>query len=59
MIVVLDGPTVTAEITIANQGIGFVNAGQMAELELETFQRIKGPGSIKTRALYRPVRPLV
>ncbi|MBK7005386.1 MAG: HlyD family type I secretion periplasmic adaptor subunit [Burkholderiales bacterium] len=37
MIVVPDSPTVTAEITIANQDIGFVNAGQMAEVKLETF----------------------
>jgi hemolysin D len=37
MIVVPDSPTVTAEITIANQDIGFVNAGQMAAVKLETF----------------------
>jgi hemolysin D len=27
----------TAEVSIANQDIGFVNAGQMAEVKLETF----------------------
>ncbi len=37
MIVVPDSPTVTAEVTIANQDIGFVKAGQMAEVKLETF----------------------
>jgi hemolysin D len=37
MIVVPDSPTVTAEITIANQDIGFVNAGQAATVKLETF----------------------
>ena len=37
MIVVPDSETVTAEVTIANQDIGFVNAGQMAEVKLETF----------------------
>ncbi|WP_341922203.1 HlyD family type I secretion periplasmic adaptor subunit [Polaromonas sp. YR568] len=37
MIVVPDSPTVTAEITVANQDIGFVNAGQMATVKLETF----------------------
>jgi hemolysin D len=37
MIVVPDSPTVTAEVTIANQDIGFVNAGQTAEVKLETF----------------------
>jgi hemolysin D len=41
MIVVPDSPTVTAEITIANQDIGFVNAGQMAEVKLETFPYTK------------------
>jgi hemolysin D len=41
MIVVPDSPTVTAEITIANQDIGFVNAGQMAEVKLETFSYTK------------------
>ena len=37
MIVVPDSLTVTAEVTIANQDIGFVNAGQMAAVKLETF----------------------
>ncbi|MDP3700638.1 MAG: HlyD family type I secretion periplasmic adaptor subunit [Hylemonella sp.] len=37
MIVVPDSPTVTAEIAIANQDIGFVNAGQTATVKLETF----------------------
>lgn len=37
MIVVPDSPTVTAEITVANQDIGFVNAGQTATVKLETF----------------------
>lgn len=37
MIVVPDSPTVTAEVAIANQDIGFVNAGQMASVKLETF----------------------
>lgn len=37
MIVVPDSPTVTAEVTIANQDIGFVNAGQIATVKLDTF----------------------
>ena len=37
MIVVPDSPTVTAEVTIANQDIGFVNAGQTATVKLDTF----------------------
>jgi len=37
MIVVPDSTTVTAVVTIANQDIGFVNAGQMAAVKLETF----------------------
>lgn len=37
MIVVPDSATVTAEVSVANQDIGFVNAGQMAEVKLETF----------------------
>ena len=41
MNVVPGSPTVTAEITIANQDIGFVNAGQMAEVKLETFPYTK------------------
>jgi hemolysin D len=32
-----ESPTVTAEIAIANQDIGFVNAGQTATVKLETF----------------------
>lgn len=41
MIVVPDSATVTAEVSIANQDIGFVNAGQMAEVKLETFPYTK------------------
>lgn len=41
MIVVPDSAQVTAEVTIANQDIGFVNAGQMAEVKLETFPYTK------------------
>lgn len=37
MIVVPDSEQVTAEVSISNQDIGFVNAGQMAEVKLETF----------------------
>ncbi len=37
MIVVPDSPTVSAEVTVANQDIGFVNGGQTAEVKLETF----------------------
>jgi hemolysin D len=37
MIVVPDSPTVTAEVTIANQDIGFVNAGLTATVKLDTF----------------------
>lgn len=37
MVVVPDSPTVTAEVTIANQDIGFVYPGQMAAVKLETF----------------------
>lgn len=37
MVVVPDSPTVTAEVTIANQDIGFVVPGQMAAVKLETF----------------------
>lgn len=48
MIVVPDSPTVTAEITIANQDIGFVNAGQMAEVKLETFPYTKY-GSVQAK----------
>ena len=41
MIVVPESETVTAEVSIANQDIGFVNAGQMAEVKLETFPYTK------------------
>lgn len=37
MIVVPDSAEVTAEVSIANLDIGFVNAGQNAEVKLETF----------------------
>jgi hemolysin D len=39
---------VTAEISIANQDIGFVNAGQMAEVKLETFPYTKY-GTVKAK----------
>lgn len=48
MIVVPDSPTVTAEVTIANQDIGFVNAGQMAAVKLETFSYTKY-GTVEAR----------
>ena len=48
MIVVPDSATVTAEVSIANQDIGFVNAGQMAEVKLETFPYTKY-GTVKAR----------
>ena len=41
MIVVPDSATVTAEVSIANLDIGFVNAGQKAEVKLETFPYTK------------------
>lgn len=41
MIVVPDSAQVTAEINIANLDIGFVNAGQQAEVKLETFPYTK------------------
>ena len=41
MIVVPEGATVTAEVSIANQDIGFVNAGQAAQVKLETFAYTK------------------
>lgn len=41
MIVVPDSTSVTAEISIANQDIGFVNAGQIATVKLETFPYTK------------------
>jgi hemolysin D len=37
MVVVPDGAQVTAEVTMENKDIGFVNAGQSAEIKLETF----------------------
>lgn len=48
MIVVPDSMTVTAEVTIANQDIGFVNAGQGAEVKLETFPYTRY-GTVKAR----------
>ncbi|MBB1074587.1 HlyD family type I secretion periplasmic adaptor subunit [Rhodoferax sp. 4810] len=41
MMVVPDSPNVTAEVSIANQDIGFVYAGQMAAVKLETFSYTK------------------
>jgi hemolysin D len=41
MIIVPDSTQVTAEVTIANQDIGFVNQGQTAEVKLETFSFTK------------------
>lgn len=41
MVVVPDATQVTAEVSIANQDIGFVNAGQDAEIKLETFSFTK------------------
>ncbi len=40
--------TVTAEVTIANQDIGFVNPGQAAEVKFETFSYTKY-GTVKAR----------
>ena len=37
MVIVPDGAKVTAEVTLENKDIGFVNAGQEAEIKLETF----------------------
>ena len=37
MVIVPDGADVTAEISIDNTDIGFVRAGQRAEVKLETF----------------------
>lgn len=36
-----EADTVTAEVSIANQDIGFVNAGQAAEVKFETFSYTK------------------
>lgn len=41
MIVVPDSAQVTAEVSIANLDIGFVNAAQNAEIKLETFPYTK------------------
>lgn len=41
MVVVPDSSQVTAEVSIANQDIGFVNQGQVAEVKLETFSFTK------------------
>jgi len=41
MVVVPDATQVTAEVAIANQDIGFVNASQAAEIKLETFSFTK------------------
>ena len=48
MVVVPDSDTVTAEVTISNQDIGFVNAGQIAEVKLETFPYTKY-GTVRAR----------
>ena len=48
MVVVPDSDQVTAEVAIANQDIGFVNAGQEAEIKLETFSFTKY-GTVKAR----------
>lgn len=37
MVIVPDEAEVTAEVTLENKDIGFVNAGQEAEIKLETF----------------------
>jgi hemolysin D len=37
MIIVPDGAEVTAEVTVENKDVGFVYAGQAAEIKLETF----------------------
>ena len=41
MVVVPHNPTVTAEVAIANQDIGFVYAGQAVAVKLETFPYTK------------------
>jgi hemolysin D len=46
MVVVPDSNQVTAEVSIANQDIGFVNGGQGAEIKLETLSFTKY-GTIK------------
>jgi hemolysin D len=37
MVIVPEGAQVTAEVTLENKDIGFVDAGQAAEIKLETF----------------------
>jgi hemolysin D len=37
MVIVPDGAQVTAEVTMENKDVGFVNPGQAAEIKLETF----------------------
>ena len=37
MVIVPEGAHVTAEVTMENKDVGFVNAGQAAEIKLETF----------------------
>jgi len=37
MVIVPDGAQVTAEVTMENKDVGFVSAGQAAEIKLETF----------------------
>lgn len=41
MVIVPDSPSVSAEVAIANLDIGFVNAGQEAQVKLETFSYTK------------------
>ena len=48
MVVVPDATQVTAEVAIANQDIGFVNASQDAEIKLETFSFTKY-GTVKAK----------
>ncbi len=48
MVVVPDASQVTAEVVIANQDIGFVNAGQEVEIKLETFSFTKY-GTVKAK----------
>lgn len=48
MVIVPEGATVAAEVAIANQDIGFVNAGQIAEIKLETFGYTKY-GTVEAR----------
>ena len=48
MVVVPDSNLVTAEVTIANQDIGFVNQGQEAQVKLETFSFTKY-GTVKAK----------